>query len=412
MVKRVRALSTSKETGGGRLSSSITDGVILPTLVGCPPSTPLDVRKRLPGMLLKFGKPTDSTTGSDVSFGISSHGSDFTSPTESLADPTSYYAPQQSRSETPAFGDNSQPPALNFSGRFADKAKKRGKQVSFADFAIVLKEGAIFISTPGEPLSPGGGSDELQLSASPRASSSFTPPTPQQLSSSLRSVQSMGEIPSTPSIANIYYQSQQETQSNFYTQPTKREPLYRLRQLDMMYIESPHGSKASLIVPANRRPVGTLPPSPILDDLDVMYIESPHGSKASLIVPANRRSVGSLPPSPILDNLFLSEEEACKISFDAYKATLGNDEQANGRTVLWADVSDTESEDMNILTTTDDSFDEFCPYDKVEESTFTETSSCLDGADFGISRAWFTAAEEASSPDSFEEFSYGGGVLM
>lgn len=371
LVKRVRALSSSKETGGGRLSSSITDGVILPTLIGCPPSTPLDVRKRLPEMLMKLSKPTDSTTGSDVSFGISSHGSDFTSPTESLADPTSYYASQQSRSETPAFRDNSHPPALNFSSRFTDKAKKEGKQVSFADFAMVLKEGEIFSSTPGEQLSPGGGSDELQLSASPRASSSFTPPTPQQLSSSVRSVQSMGEIPSTPSIANIYYQNQQETQSSFYAQPTK-QPLYKLRQLDMMYIEN--------------------------------------GSKASLIVPANRRSVGTLPPTPILDDLFLSEEEACKISFDAYKASLGNDEQANGRTVLWGDVSDTESEDMNILTTTDDSFDEFCPYDKVEESTFTETSSCLDGADFGISKAWFTAAEEAS--DSFEEFSYGGDVLM
>ena len=113
-------------------------------------------------------------------------------------------------------------------------------EVSFADFPRDMEQGEIYTPTPRKVESPhfvswtpkssnwGTPCTPSMLLGSPLSHSMLadSPMTPSNLAGSppfgrSRALQSVGEIPSTPSIDHIYFQNQEEVKTNFYSQPNK-----------------------------------------------------------------------------------------------------------------------------------------------------------------------------------------------
>lgn len=318
-------------------------------------------------VLANLKKPPDLES---IHSGHSSESSDIQSASKRcIGDPTLPQAQtelSERHSETPIFSDNSEPPTLDFENATV-RPRKMGKQVSFADFPRDLEQGEIYTPTPRKVESP------HFVSWTPKSSTWGTPCTPSMLLGSplspsmladspmtpsilacspkigrSRALQSVGEIPSTPSIDIIYFQNQQEVKTNFYSQPNKA------------YTKPTH--------------------------IDQLYINSTPGVTDTLEIPMSTRSVGTLPPSPIFDSL-LAEAEGSEAGI--------SDEP---RHVLYdTPDSDTDSDSENEEENTQlEEFD-----DESEDTT------SIGGEEFMASKTWFLT-EPCNSPDSILSFSFGG----
>jgi len=200
---------------------------------------------------------------------------------------------------------------------------------------------------------------------------------------SLRSVRSTGELPSTPSIDQIYFQNQAETKASFYSKgPTG----FNKNRSHSNYLSQP--SPRSDVARAKFNSPGTM------DAMDI---------------PMSVRSQGTLPPTPLMDSLFLADVEGSSensmfdepqkhVLYDTVESVSEDSSDslfAEPQHILY-DVpeSDTDSTDNTIVT----------PSNKSRSETAT---SSIGGDEFMTSKAWFTTAK-ASTPSSGLSFSFGG----
>jgi len=354
-------------------------------LQGSPPEDSIKAN-----VLANLKKPPDLES---IHSGHSSESSDIQSASKRyIGDPTLPQAQtelSERHSETPIFSDNSEPPRLDCD--VSRLPRKMGKQVSFADFPRDMEQGEIYTPTPRKVESP------HFVSWTPKSSNWGTPCTPSMLLGSplshsmladspmtppilagsppfgrSRALQSVGEIPSTPSIDHIYFQTQQEVKTNFYSQPNK----------------APYTKPTHIVTPTQLKPRANLlhPHALYKHSDDQLYINSSPGVTDTLEVPMSTRSVGTLPPSPIFDSL-LAEAEGSEAGI--------SDEP---RHVLYdTPDSDTDSDSENEEENTqlEDSDDE------------SEDTTSIGGEEFMTSKTWFLT-EPCNSPDSVLSFSFGG----
>jgi len=353
-------------------------------LEGYPPEAALKTN-----VLETLKKPPDLES---INSGHSSESSEIQSTSKRyIGDPTLPQAQtelSERHSETPIFCDNSEPPTLDFNNMTVVRPRKMGKQVSFAEFPRDMEQGEIYTPTPrklesshfvswtprsstwGTPCTPS------MLLGSPLSQSMLadSPMTPSILACSpafgrQRALQSVGEIPSTPSIDHIYFQNQQEVKTNFYSQPSKAA-----------YTKPTH-----IVTPTQLKPRANLlhPRTQHKASDDQLYINSTPGATDTLEVPMSTRSVGTLPPSPIFDSL-LAEAEGSEAGI--------SDEP---RHVLYdTPDSDTDSDSENEEENT-----------QLEESEDeTEDTTSVGGEEFMTSKAWFLS-EPCTSPVSVLSFS-------
>jgi len=305
------------------------------------------------------GKPCD--VESIESAALSSNASDFTSPREN--DGPESPALSLCHSEAPSYNDNSEPPTLVVES-LTPKERTR-KTVSFAQFAQILESlggnDEVFITTP----------HNLEGNSYAPTPSHFGIVTPSMNQTPI-SVRSVGFLPSTPSLEQLYLDNHEAAKSNFYTQTGRT---------------------------VTRGSINAKYDTPQIDQM--MYIKPSPSDTAALEVPASVRSVGPLPPTPILDDMFLDADPEPSLA-----TSYGSEPKPN---VLWGmPESDTDS---------DDESDEYAPQQETDaedsscDASDSETSvSSIGGDDFCASKAWFTT-EKPDSPSFLSYSSFGGGEM-
>jgi len=306
------------------------------------------------------GKPCD--VESIESAALSSNASDFTSPRENEAPESP--ALSLCHSEAPSYNDNSEPPTLVVES-ISPKERTR-KTVSFAQFAQILESlggnDEVFITTP----------HNLEGNSYAAAPSHVGLVTPSMAQTPL-SIRSVGFLPSTPSLDQIYLDNHEAVKSNFYTQTGRV---------------------------ATKGSINAKYDSPQIDQM--MYIKPSPSDTAALEIPASVRSVGPLPPTPILNDMFLDADPE-----PSQATSYGSEPRPN---VLWGmPESDTES---------DDESDEYAPQQETDaedcgscDASDSETSvSSIGGDDFCASKAWFTT-EKPDTPSFLSYSSFGGGEM-